>query len=305
MSPPGSRAAFDSFSEIATVRIELRDTDPVIWRQVEVPTSITLKVLHDIIQAAMGWFDCHLWEFTIDTRRYGLPMDEEWETEPRTNAAKVRLRDVLRPRKTRIDYLYDFGDCWEHRLTVTNTRTGDPDLSYPRYIAGERNAPPEDCGGIPGFYETLNAAANPTHPNHAEAKKWLDDYDPNLIDELPIKYALGRIANQRNAAKVRLANKKPPALPADQPVIHRPMALAGWIPSTRDRWIESTSLRDNREYYLMITIRQYLVPCTNPQFHPRQSCRCRWISLEHHGRCAPLLMPYFGAGTAAPILAFS
>ena len=78
MSPPGSRAAFDAFSEIATVRIELRDTDPVIWRQVEVPTSITLKVLHDIIQAAMGWFDCHLWEFTIDTRRYGLPMDEEW-----------------------------------------------------------------------------------------------------------------------------------------------------------------------------------------------------------------------------------
>ena len=140
MSPPGSRATFDSFSEIATVRIELHDTDPVIWRQVEVPTSITLKVLHDIIQAAMGWFDCHLWEFTIDKRRYGLPMDEDWGTEPRTNAAKVRLRDVLRSRKTRIDYLYDFGDCWEHRLTVTNTRTGDPDLSYPRYIAGERNA---------------------------------------------------------------------------------------------------------------------------------------------------------------------
>jgi len=33
----------------------------------------------------------------------------------------------------------------------------------------------------------------------------------NLIDELPIKYALSRIANQRNAAKARLANKKPPA----------------------------------------------------------------------------------------------
>jgi hypothetical protein len=73
------------------------------------------------------------------------------------------------------------------------------------------NAPPEDYGDIPGFYQTLDVAANPTHPNHAEAKRWLDDYDPNLIDELPIKYALGRIGNQRNAAKVRLANKKPPA----------------------------------------------------------------------------------------------
>jgi hypothetical protein len=78
---------------------------------------------------------------------------------------------------------------------VTNIRAGDPDFPYPRYIAGERNAPPEDCGGIPGCYDTLDAAADPKHPNHAEAKKWLDDYDPDVSDELPIKYALGRIAN--------------------------------------------------------------------------------------------------------------
>ena len=94
---------------------------------------------------------------------------------------------------------------------MTNIRQGDPDVSYPRYVGDEWAGPPEDCGGIPGFYETLDAAADPKHPNHVETKKWLDDYDPNLIDELPIKYALGRIANQRNAAKVRLANKKPPA----------------------------------------------------------------------------------------------
>ena len=78
MNPAGSKAAFDSFNEIVTVRIELRDSDPLIWRQIEVPTSITLKVLHDIIQAAMGWFDYHLWEFTIAKRRYGLPTDEDW-----------------------------------------------------------------------------------------------------------------------------------------------------------------------------------------------------------------------------------
>ena len=78
----------------------------------------------------------------------------------------------------------------------------------------ERNAPPEDCGGIPGFYETLDAVADPNHPNHAEAKEWLDDYDPDVFDELPIKYALSRIANQRNAARARLAKKKPPATTA-------------------------------------------------------------------------------------------
>lgn len=172
-------------------------------------TSITLKVLHDIIQAVMGWFDYHLWEFTIGNKRYGLPMDEDWGTVPRAAAGKVRLRDLLKPRKTVIDYTYDFGDCWEHRLTVTDVRAGQPGVSYPRYIGGERNGPPEDCGGIPGFYELLEALADPKHPNHADAKQWSDDYDRDTFDELPIKYALGRIANRRNAARARLDKKKP------------------------------------------------------------------------------------------------
>jgi Plasmid pRiA4b ORF-3-like protein len=77
MKPARSPAAPDEPEEIATVRIELRGSSPVIWRQVEVPTSITLKVLHNVIQAAMGWFDCHLWEFTIAKRQYGLPMGED------------------------------------------------------------------------------------------------------------------------------------------------------------------------------------------------------------------------------------
>ena len=208
MSPIRQDVASDSFNEIATVRIELRHTDPSIWRQVEVPTSITLKVLHDVIQAVMGWFDCHLWEFTIGKQRYGLPMGDDWGTAPLIAADKVRLRDVLKPRKTIIDYMYDFGDGWEHRLTVTGVRAGEPGVSYPRYIGGERNGPPEDCGGIPGFYELLEAIADPTHPNHVHLKEWARDYDPATFDALPIKYALGRIANRRNAAKARLAKKK-------------------------------------------------------------------------------------------------
>jgi DNA-binding FrmR family transcriptional regulator len=95
MSPARINTASDSVNEIATVRIELRHTDPLIWRQVEVPTSIALKVLHDIIQAVMGWVDYHLWEFTIGKQKYGLPMDEDWGSRQRLMAGKVRLRDVL------------------------------------------------------------------------------------------------------------------------------------------------------------------------------------------------------------------
>ncbi len=204
--------ASESFNEIATVRIELRGTDPSIWREVEVPTSITLKVLHDIVQAVMEWFDCHLWEFVIGGQSYGLPTDDDWATPPRIAAAKVRLRDVLDPhsQKTLIDYTYDFGDGWEHRLTVTDVRTAEPGVSYPRYIGGERNAPPEDCGGIPGFYNLLDAIADPAHPEHADVKEWAGDYDPDTFDEIPIKVALGRIAKRRNAAGKRIDKKKSP-----------------------------------------------------------------------------------------------
>jgi hypothetical protein len=157
----------------------------------------------------MNWFDYHLWEFTIGERKYGRPMDEDWGTGPCLDAGKVRLRQVLAPRRTVIDYVYDFGDDWEHRLTVTDVRAGEPGVSYPRYVGGERNAPPEDCGGIPGFYELLDALADPKHPRHAELTEWLDEdeYDPHSVDELPIKYALSRIANRRNAARARLARK--------------------------------------------------------------------------------------------------
>jgi hypothetical protein len=191
----GTPSGTDIFNQVCTVRIELLDTDPLIWRQVEVPTSITLKVLHDIIQITMGWLDYHLWEFKIAKQRFGPPMEADpWGTDPPMEATKVRLRDMLNPRKTRIDYLYDFGDSWEHRLTVTDFRQGEPGVSYPRYIGGEWAAPPEDCGGIQGFYDKLDVMADPEHPEHAEIMEWLGDYDPKRIDERSIKTALGRIA---------------------------------------------------------------------------------------------------------------
>ena len=199
-----ARRAIDSFTEIATLRIELKDSDPLIWRVVEVPTSVTLKVLHDIVQAAMGWLDYHLWEMAIGGQIYGLPMEEDWGTAPRKVASRTRLRDVLAPGTTKIDYTYDFGDDWKHSLTVSDVRAGDPGTAYPRFIAGEHDCPPEDCGGIPGFYEMLEARADPEHPDHADVSEWLDGYDPDDLDLFPIQVALGRIAARRNAAAKRI-----------------------------------------------------------------------------------------------------
>jgi hypothetical protein len=200
-------ALADTVNEICDVRIELVDSDPLSWRHVEVPTSISLAVLHDVIQIVMEWFDYHLWEFTIDGRRFSKPMTDDWSGVPSVSAARTRLRDVLKSRRTVINYIYDFGDAWEHRLTVTKVRQGEPGVSYPRLVGGEWAAPPEDCGGIPGFYALLDALADRDHPDHAELAEHFEGYDPAHIDEVRIGFALSRIANRRNAAKVRAAKK--------------------------------------------------------------------------------------------------
>jgi hypothetical protein len=201
-------ATADNANEIATVRIELNDTEPLIWREVEVPTSITFATLHNIVQAAMGWDDSHLSEFTIGKRRYGFGVDEDWG-DPATDAQAVRLREVLRPRTTHIGYLYDFGDCWRHKLTVTKIRAGDPAFAYPRYVAGEQNRPLEDCGGLLGFYAKLEALADPDDPEHDEIKEWLGDYDPDEVPEAAIKKRLEQIAKYLGATKAKPRKRKP------------------------------------------------------------------------------------------------
>jgi hypothetical protein len=198
-----AEAAADGVEEIARVRIELVGSDPLIWREVDVPTAITLKGLHGVVQAAMEWLDYHLWEFTVDGRRLGPIELYDGESDAPEDASKMRLGDVLRPRKTRIDYLYDFGDGWEHSLTVTNVRAGELGVGYPRYVAGGGVAPPEDSGGIYGFYDKLEALADPERPDHEDIAEWLGDYDPDKFEDLPIKYAISRIAARRRGGQAR------------------------------------------------------------------------------------------------------
>jgi hypothetical protein len=177
---------------IATLRIDLLDSDPPIWREIEVPVAMTLRQLHAVVQAAMGWEDAHLWEFVVGRERVGS-----------SRAAKLTLQALLRPRTTKLTYIYDFGDCWEHQLTLTKPRPADPALAYPRYLAGENPAPPEDCGGIPGFYAQLEALADPNHPDHDDATEWFGDFDPNRFDDQPVKDRLARIANRRRSASAK------------------------------------------------------------------------------------------------------
>lgn len=202
------RSSAERFNEVCTIRFELRDSEPPIWRLVEVPTSITLRVLHDVVQAVMNWRDYHLWEFTIGDERYGIPSDEDFGDTPLTDGENVRLRDVLRQPEMEIDYTYDFGDNWNIRLVATDIRQGEAGVSYPHYVGGERNGPPEDCGGIYGFYDKLEIRRDRRHRDHKDISRWLGDYDPVKIDTFRIRYFLGQIAKRRKAGRASWATRE-------------------------------------------------------------------------------------------------
>ncbi len=193
---------------IARLRISLNDTDPEIWRVVDVPLTASLKMLHDIVQAAMGWQDYHLWEFETGDRRYGLP-DPEWPDDELAAAKNIKLGALIERGVREMTYTYDMGDNWEHAIAVEAVRPGDPDAKYPRFIDGARRCPPEDVGGAPGYENFLEAIADPDHEEHGELRQWYGGpYDPDDIDELITKRRVAAIAIRRAAGKAAYAKRQ-------------------------------------------------------------------------------------------------
>ena len=179
----------------ALIRATLLDLDPAPWRAFEVPMSMTLKGLHDTIQAAFLWHDSHLWEFEIDDRRYG-PEADNFMGERTYKAANMKLMRLRDAAVTDFLYTYDMGDDWRHRVQVLETL--DIDARLPRFVAGKWRCPPEDVGGFPGFDMFLDALADPKDPQHRELLDWHGGpFDRTDIDEKTIEQRMAPLAKAR------------------------------------------------------------------------------------------------------------
>lgn len=154
------------------LHIELRGSKPKIWRRVLVPETITLVKLHAVIQAVFGWSGGHLHEFSVGEERFGTP-DPEYDAwgEVR-NERTTRLASALGGART-MNYVYDFGDNWQHRIKVEKTFEPAPAGMLPLCVAGASATPPDDCGGIYGYYDFVAAVSDPQHPEHAEMTEWI------------------------------------------------------------------------------------------------------------------------------------
>ncbi|MCW3841284.1 plasmid pRiA4b ORF-3 family protein [Micromonospora yasonensis] len=166
--------------QIFQLKVSLVGVRPPVWRRVLVPGGYTLDRVHRVVQHAMGWRDCHLHSFEIDGHQYGEP-DPDGELAVR-DELDVRL-DAVVDKGCRFQYVYDFGDWWEHDLLVEDVCAADADERYPVCVDGERACPPEGVGGPTGHAVLLAALADPEHPERRAMGEWASaGFDPAAFD---------------------------------------------------------------------------------------------------------------------------
>jgi hypothetical protein len=167
---------------VMQIEIRLKGSEPLIWRRVLVPDSLTFTALHFVMQIAMGWENHHLYDFKVKKIRICEP-EPDWDDEDSLDASMLTIGDFFEKKKTRFEYEYDFGDGWIHDLKIEKYLQPEPGKIYPVCTGGEMACPPEDCGGIWGYYDLLKIVNSKKHPEKEEMREWLgEDFDPTYIN---------------------------------------------------------------------------------------------------------------------------
>lgn len=182
--------------EAIHIKISLDKTNPTIWREILVPKDISFYKLHHVIQLAMGWTNSHLFEFIIEGYRVGEIYEKMEGLDVNTiiDSKETKLIDLVNETGEEFKYWYDFGDSWMHTVVIERFGTVSNKQQLPFCAGGELKCPPEDCGGIGGFYDFLSIISDKKHKGYKETIRWAGGkYDPNDFDLIKVNKKLKSI----------------------------------------------------------------------------------------------------------------
>lgn len=164
-------------------KIELLGIEPLIWRRIEVPSTYSFWDFHVAIQDAMGWLDYHLHSFSLLPPRKRKPIligipDDEYE-DNMLAGWEVPLTQYFKQPGDEAGYDYDYGDGWQHRIVLEAIALQKEGINYPNCCDGQRACPPEDCGGIPGYYHLIDILSDRAHEDYEVMVDWLSNHAKN------------------------------------------------------------------------------------------------------------------------------
>ncbi|MFG2084845.1 MULTISPECIES: plasmid pRiA4b ORF-3 family protein [unclassified Spirillospora] len=232
----------DQQTTVHQIKAQLDGIRPPIWRRLVLPSDASLGALHDVIQVAFGWEHAHLHLFE-ELQRGGRRWSEAGmlEYSDAFDEDAATLDQVLPRAGTRLRYIYDFGDGWDHLITVEEVReAGAGEGVRAVCVAGRRAMPPaEDIGGVWGLAELLERYAAGDRPQAGEdeyddlygsvlAEMHAEDFDPAAFDPYALTASLSEVALVRGKPDPRRDGYRCP----DCGDVH-PLA-AGGVPDDQD-----------------------------------------------------------------------
>lgn len=152
-------------------------------------------------------FDMKLWEEAHDTEPEEAPLfrgldiggigrlDSLFAFLRVMDESRATIQQVVSREGAKFFYEYDFGDGWDHVILLEKILQAEPGKQYPMCLKGKNACPPDDCGGIWGYYGMLEAIQDPKHPEHESMLEWLGgEFDPEAFDLEATNKALRRYA---------------------------------------------------------------------------------------------------------------
>ncbi len=181
------------YDTVLQLKIAMKGIRPPIWRRIQIPVTYTFWDLHIALQDVMGWENSHLHAFSIidpssKRNRVVVRIDsgDQGRSEDVLKEEDLLVGDWLILGKNTIIYTYDFGDDWHHMIKLEKVLDRDDSQNYPLCLAGKRATPPEDCGGVWGYYELLERYNNASSedPNEDEEHEGDDEEFGDWYDEI-------------------------------------------------------------------------------------------------------------------------
>ncbi len=194
------------------LRVTLVSSEPEIWREFTIADDLTLLDLHRALQIVVGWRESHMHVFS-DTDPYAraLPTARKWGDRFTDDAFDLLPEDETTIAEAfagsgTLWYEYDLGDGWIHRIDALGTDDREQFSPPVSDLDGENRAPYEDSGGVAGYLDKLEIAADPTHPDHGFVTSWIRQTvgpwapsDPSFFDPLGAQSELNQLFHPAGA----------------------------------------------------------------------------------------------------------